>query len=210
MMIKYIIGLFLVLILVWSPKTLQAEHDFYFSLTSKIGVLRNQEKVVQYANVNYCGKTVSITAEHIVKVMPEYSPNSRLIVKNKEFDLAIYDILGPGNVSPLATKLPLPFEVLYIPTFLWTENVNVVYQTLVVGYLPNRTLVQNIGFFGMSGSGAYDIKGEYIGPAIRMFTAPGFVIPELPGITTEQQVGIVGIGRTDKLIELFTKEVCGK
>ena len=207
-MIKYIIGLFLVL--VWSPKTLQAGHDFYFSLTSKIGVLFNQEMIIQYANVSYCDKTVSITAEHNVKVMPEFLLNSKLIAKNKEFDLAIYDILGPGTVSPLAINLPLPFEVLYMPTYYWVGNVNVVYQTLVVGYLPDRTLVQNIGFFGMSGSGVYNIKGEYVGPAIRMFTAPGFEIPSLLGTITEQQVGIVGIGRTDKLIELFTKEVCGK
>ena len=133
-----------------------------------------------------------------------------LIIEDDKFDIAIYELLGPGDVSPLATKLPSPFEIVYIPTYYWVEEVNVVYQGPITGYLEHRTLVQYLGFFGMSGSGAYNSKGEYIGPAIRMFIAPGFIIKELPEIDVEQQVGIIGIGRTDRLIEMFKEKVCDK
>ena len=208
---RYFIGLLLTVVLAWSTVGYTTKPDFYSSLITKIGVIHSLDnRIIQYANVNYCNKTVSVTAAHVVKVMPEYSPNSILIIEDDKFDIAIYELLGPSDVSPLATKLPSPFEIVYIPTYYWVEKVNVVYQSPIVGYLEHRTLVQYLGFFGMSGSGAYNSKGEYIGPAIRMFTAPGFDIEGLPGMSVEQQVGIIGIGRTDRLIEMFTKEVCGK
>ena len=208
-MIKYITGLFLVAILMWTFAVVQAESSFYDSLVSKIGVLHTLDgRLVQYANVQYCNKIVSVTAEHTVKLVLLAKPQSKIIIKDEEFDLAIFERLGPEPASPLVIKLPNPFEIIYIPTYFWVQKTNVVYQSSVIGYLERRTLVQNFGFFGMSGSGAYNSKGEYVGPTIRMFTAPGFDIPELPEATTEQQVGIIGIGRTDRLIEMFTKEVC--
>ena len=208
---RYFIGLLLTVVLAWSTVGCTAKPDFYGSLITKIGAIHGlDDRIIQYANVNYCNKTVSVTAAHVVEKMPEYSPSSILIIKDDNFDIAIYELLGPGDVSPLATKLPSPFEIVYIPTYYWVQKVNVVYQSPIIGYLEHRTLVQYLGFFGMSGSGAYDSKGEYIGPAIRMFTAPGFNIEGLPGMSVEQQVGIIGIGRTDRLIEMFQEKVCDK
>ena len=203
-MIKYIIGLFLATALVWSLIPVQAELSLYHSLIYKIGVLRNQQKLAQYANVTYCGKTVSVTANHVGGEIAAIVPNAVLIAVSRDYDIAIYEKLGLIDASPLASILPNPFDDIYIPTFVWMNDDIVVYKYSVLGYNIKETLVQGILFFGASGSGVYNKDGEYLGPALSLQPGPGF------DRDTKQHSGIIGIGRTDKLIELFTKEVCGK
>ena len=204
MPIKYLTGFFLSMALVWSLITLQAEPSFYYSLLAKIGVLNDGHNLAQYANVTYCNKTVSVTANHVVETIDKLRPTSKLLAANREYDLAIYESLGSASPSPLAQFMPSPFDEVYIPTYVWMNGAVVVYRYLVIGYSPTEILPQAIFFLGTSGSGVYNKDGEYLGPVLNMLNGIG------PGGTGKQQAGIGGIGRTDKLIELFNKEICDK
>lgn len=204
-MYKSVISVALVIALVWSFVALAAEPSFYYSLVAKIGVLQDHEgRLAQYANVTYCGKTVSVTANHVSKEVASIKPIAKPITVNEEYDIAIYEILGNAVASPLASVPPSPFDEVYIPTHVWMGNYVVVFKYLVVGYDPKLTLIQGMLFFGASGSGVYNKDGEYVGPILSIQGGPGF------DRNTVQQVGISGVGRTDKLIELFDREVCSK
>jgi len=200
-MIKYIAGLFLVTALVWSLVSLQAEPSFYYSLISKIGVINDGHNLAQYANVTYCGKTVSVTANHVAEEIDKLRPTNKLLAASREYDLAIYESLGNASPSPLAQSLPNPFEDIFVPTFVWMNESVVVFRYSVMGYSPKETLIQGTLFFGQSGSGVYNKDGEYLGPVLNILGGRGFD-------GGKQQAGIGGIGRTDKLIELFTEKVC--
>ena len=203
-MIKSFVGLFLALVLLWPFVAPQAEPSFYHSLINKIGVLKNNGNLAQYANVTFCGKTVSVTANHVVEEIDKLKPNSNLLAADRKHDLAIYESLGNASPSPLALVLPSPFEEIYVPTFVWMNEEVVVFRYFIMGYGTREVLVQGTLFFGQSGSGTYNKNGEYLGPVLNILSARGYTDG------TRQQAGIGGIGRTDKLIELFIKEICNK
>lgn len=182
-----------------------AEPSFYYSLVAKIGVLQDQQgRLAQYANVTYCDKTVSVTANHVSKEIVSIRPTAKLITVSEEYDIAIYEVLGNAVASPLAAVPPGPFDEVYVPTYVWMGNYVVVLKYLVVGYDTKLTLIQGMLFFGASGSGVYNKDGEYVGPILSIQGGPGF------DRNITQQVGISGVGRTDKLVELFDGDVCSK